>query len=144
VTGVQLELGSVATPFSRAGGSIGGELALCQRYYCELNSAIGATNGYTFVGIGQCSSANEASFPWNFPVTMRAIPTISASAPSTWGVNNSGLSTIACNSLTLNNFVGQQTALIQAFVAAGLVAGNAAAFASNGSTSAYIAASAEL
>jgi hypothetical protein len=33
IAGLQLEIGNVATSFSRAGGTIGGELALCQRYY---------------------------------------------------------------------------------------------------------------
>jgi hypothetical protein len=32
-SGVQLEVGSFVTPFSRAGGTLGGEIVLCQRYY---------------------------------------------------------------------------------------------------------------
>jgi len=64
LTGVQLEVGSSATPFERR--PIGTELSLCQRYY-ELGTAMlntsapGATSIYV---------SNQA----NFKVTKRAIP----------------------------------------------------------------------
>ena len=33
ISQVQLEIGSVSTPFSRAGGTVAGELLICKRYY---------------------------------------------------------------------------------------------------------------
>jgi hypothetical protein len=70
VTGIQLEVGNVATPFARAGGSIGGELALCQRYYWR------ATGG-DFVphGLGFAISTTVSVFNIQNPVTMRIAPT---------------------------------------------------------------------
>jgi len=68
ITGVQLELGSTATTFSRAGGSIGGELAACQRY---LPAVLGANSSFN----GLSTSTTNSYIVINFPVTPRVVPT---------------------------------------------------------------------
>jgi hypothetical protein len=70
ITGVQLEVGSVATPFKTNGGTIQGELAACQRYCWSVTSgAIDRT-------ISQGGYYNSTTFVSTvaFPVTMRTTP----------------------------------------------------------------------
>ena len=66
VTGVQLEVGSVATPFEHR--QYGQELALCQRYYWSN------PNHYYYYKARELDRLRIATIP--FPVTMRAAPTI--------------------------------------------------------------------
>jgi hypothetical protein len=78
VTGIQLEVGSKATPFQTAsGGSIQGELAMCQRYY---NRYGGATNNALFNGTNFNTTSLYGVLP--FPVEMRVAPTVLASGPN--------------------------------------------------------------
>ena len=70
--GVQLEQGSVATPFTTASGSIGGELALCQRYYWRFS----ATGGYSTFAIGSNAGTTGAYINIQNPVRMRSINSV--------------------------------------------------------------------
>jgi hypothetical protein len=70
VTGVQLELGSTATPFEHR--SYGDELARCQRY-CHI---IGDTQ-YQAIGIGTMYTSTASIFYVHTPVSMRSSPSVS-------------------------------------------------------------------
>tara|TARA_B100000575_G_scaffold94016_1_gene74941 strand:+ start:45 stop:1226 length:1182 start_codon:yes stop_codon:yes gene_type:complete len=68
ITGVQLEVGPVTTPFEHR--SFGDELARCQRYYQQYVNI-------SAVGYVPDNNARTYSHGFFFPVTMRAAPTMS-------------------------------------------------------------------
>jgi hypothetical protein len=71
-TGVQLEVGKVATPFEYEDYSE--TILKCQRYFSRFNSLGGAYRG---VGVGVAESASGVSCIVKYPVKMRSAPTAS-------------------------------------------------------------------
>ena len=91
ITGIQLEAGDTATPFEHR--SFGEELALCQRYFCQL---VNNTGSNLYLGILQAYNTSSAyGMIKDYPATMRADPSVSQSGNFggfnyTSGVWNSG------------------------------------------------------
>jgi hypothetical protein len=77
ITGVQLEAGSVATPFERR--PYGTELSLCQRYYEVLYAD---SSGSQVVATQRGASSFWST--WSFCVEKRAAPTFSLTAAGSW------------------------------------------------------------
>ena len=85
VTGIQLEVGTAATAFTRSGGTLQGELAACQRYYTRFTTTAG-TFGY---GMGSTFNTTDGYCVVALPVTMRTTPTLGTTGtPSNYRVYN--------------------------------------------------------
>ena len=142
ITGIQLELGSVATGFKRSGGTLAGELAACQRYYLRYPNV----DVYTRFAIGDVSLTTKLEayiFP---PQEMRVVPTSvdTSGTGSHYAVYSANVIT-PCSivpSLKASSLPG--ILVVDASVASGLTSGRAGQLISNNTTSGYLGFSAEL
>ena len=74
LTGVQLEVGSQATPFEHR--SYGEELALCQRYCIDLNPASGGQSTSPYLMLGSVYNSTLVIANVSLPHEMRVAPTL--------------------------------------------------------------------
>ena len=71
ITGIQLELGSVATDFEHR--SFGDELARCQRYCCKWDANGATANNHSRFAPGYCNNTSNGLLFFSHPVPMRAV-----------------------------------------------------------------------
>jgi len=137
ITGVQLEVGSVATPFERR--PYGAELALCQRYYWRVNATTGADMGVGFNAI--TTASRICLIP---PVQLRTNPAAleTTGTATDYSVRHANTTTTCSvvpaifGNSTVNNL------MITLTVASGLTAGQGCSLRANGT--AFLGWSAEL
>lgn len=139
ITGVQLEAGTVASPFERR--DYGRELMMCQRYYQRITSESSA--GTMITGV-ICSGATSGQGAVQLMYPMRATPTLDNSAASTFAYSDGATGT-ACTAISLA--AGQSStrmAAVNFSTAGGLTQFRPYRIEANSSASAYLGFSSEL
>jgi hypothetical protein len=137
ITGVQLEVGSLATGFEY--NDYGRQLAQCQRYFFRKN----VVSGEAMAQLQAYSSSAVFGKICDLPVTMRATPTGTLSAIGNFRACDTAGNPTAAFSTGSVDYLSTTAIGTGAFAgSSGLAAGNATVL--NANTTAWIAASAEL
>ncbi len=134
ITGLQLEVGSVATDFEHR--SFADEIIRCERYY-RRDAADGVV--YYRFAQGQCTSSTGTQYVLKWPTRMRAAPTYAVSGTITAYTVNSQKTTSSHSLLDQTTQGG-----ISSCAASGLSAGNCVDLIAGGDGNAYVEYIAEL
>jgi hypothetical protein len=116
ITGVQVELGSAASTFSRSAANYDGELASCQRYYYVHASGLAGSIGNLLY-----FNSTTVTGMMSFPVTMRVAPTLINTTGAFYYVSETGSNLDYLNSLTLAKVTTTATQIYNQTDAAGTV-----------------------
>jgi hypothetical protein len=140
ITGVQLDIGSVALPFRRSGGTLQGELAACQRYFYSVNYLVGTKAAYNVIANGRAVGTTSALVTVTLPVSMRVNPTSLSYGGAV--VVDDGSVVASISALTINQ-AGTNNTLLSASVT-GVTANRPVIVYTNNDATAYVHLSAEL
>ena len=150
IWGVQLEAGNLAgatpttgypTEFTTASGSIGGELALCQRYYIRTTPGL----SYGTYGFGFAQASTTAVVAVNLPVTLRTLPTTLDYSNLALQSGSYSSSVNASGALAFEGSTSSpQLVMIFANYTTGMTANQPARLINNNNTAGYLGIGAEL
>tara|TARA_R100000329_G_scaffold25123_1_gene23747 strand:- start:587 stop:1696 length:1110 start_codon:yes stop_codon:yes gene_type:complete len=143
ITGVQLEVGDVATPFEHR--SFADELLQCQRYYYRVGDDNNG-GGYHRYAVGSCQGTSSCGITVHAPVKMRTTPTLEQTGTASNYALYEADSVHACSSVpAINSAHSGPSNFNITFTSAGnLASGNAAEAINNNNTTSYLAFAAEL
>ena len=138
IANVMLELGSVATPFTTATGTLQGELALAQRYFYK----VGGDAAYQRFCPLVYASGTDVRGILQFPVSMRVAPSVSATGA--FSIINGASLVDAVTSFGTSGDISTITASVSLVATTSRTAGWAGILTAGNSTATNIQCSAEL
>jgi len=133
LTGVQVDIGSVALPFRRTSSTLQGELAACQRYYQRFTEDV----AYTALLLGMANATTTCVLSAPLLVAMRTSPTFAAANVYLYSLNNIK---------TVSSYTNRSSKTNVSVIAntSGLTGGEANRLEGQGSSNGYVEMSAEL